>query len=124
MTSNGLPVIYAPSTPCNSYCFFFLMIRRPPRSTLFPYTTLFKKRKLRPGEKLGAGLERWLHCRRPLLEQRSGDRRCGHFEHLAARERLALGIGRVGHTFPFLNSLARYSQERHARAMMVHVGFW
>src|SRR5256885_16221945 len=25
-----------------SSCFFFLMIRRPPRSTLFPYTTLFR----------------------------------------------------------------------------------
>src|SRR3712207_681099 len=25
-----------------SACFFFLMIRRPPRSTLFPYTTLFR----------------------------------------------------------------------------------
>src|SRR5258708_8463349 len=25
-----------------SPCFFFLMIRRPPRSTLFPYTTLFR----------------------------------------------------------------------------------
>src|SRR3989454_11837899 len=25
-----------------SYLFFFLMIRRPPRSTLFPYTTLFR----------------------------------------------------------------------------------
>src|SRR5260221_14557 len=24
-----------------SFLFFFLMIRRPPRSTLFPYTTLF-----------------------------------------------------------------------------------
>src|SRR2546429_8733882 len=24
------------------YDFFFLMIRRPPRSTLFPYTTLFR----------------------------------------------------------------------------------
>src|SRR5256885_16609192 len=28
--------------------FFFLMIRRPPRSTLFPYTTLF--RSLWPGQ--------------------------------------------------------------------------
>src|SRR2546430_9375850 len=27
--------------PSDSY-FFFLMIRRPPRSTLFPYTTLFR----------------------------------------------------------------------------------
>src|SRR5689334_24915344 len=25
-----------------SFYFFFLMIRRPPRSTLFPYTTLFR----------------------------------------------------------------------------------
>src|ERR1039457_7522609 len=28
--------------------FFFLMIRRPPRSTLFPYTTLFRSRKTAP----------------------------------------------------------------------------
>src|SRR2546427_6591307 len=26
--------------------FFFLMIRRPPRSTLFPYTTLFRSQPL------------------------------------------------------------------------------
>src|SRR5256885_12881359 len=30
--------IYSP----HCYLFFFLMIRRPPRSTLFPYTTLFR----------------------------------------------------------------------------------
>src|SRR5258708_21957882 len=32
---------------CSAYkfmFFFFLMIRRPPRSTLFPYTTLFRSR--------------------------------------------------------------------------------
>src|SRR5260221_6800817 len=28
--------------------FFFLMIRRPPRSTLFPYTTLFRSTMTRP----------------------------------------------------------------------------
>src|SRR5256885_13051981 len=30
--------------PCgrSTFFFFFLMIRRPPRSTLFPYTTLFR----------------------------------------------------------------------------------
>src|SRR5690242_21257073 len=27
------------------YFFFFLMIRRPPRSTLFPYTTLFRSHR-------------------------------------------------------------------------------
>src|SRR5256885_1741630 len=29
--------------------FFFLMIRRPPRSTLFPYTTLFRSARLQRG---------------------------------------------------------------------------
>src|SRR5262245_66560559 len=29
------------------FLFFFLMIRRPPRSTLFPYTTLFRSHLLR-----------------------------------------------------------------------------
>src|SRR5205807_9937466 len=28
------------------FLFFFLMIRRPPRSTLFPYTTLFRSGKI------------------------------------------------------------------------------
>src|SRR3712207_9201595 len=42
--------------------FFFLMIRRPPRSTLFPYTTLFRslyddRRRVLPGgaHKRGSG---------------------------------------------------------------------
>src|SRR2546430_17262857 len=42
--------------------FFFLMIRRPPRSTLFPYTTLFRSRAVhirqptgRPGRLSRAG---------------------------------------------------------------------
>src|SRR2546430_11130661 len=30
------------SFPSSPLFFFFLMIRRPPRSTLFPYTTLFR----------------------------------------------------------------------------------
>src|SRR2546422_7314467 len=37
-----------PSCPSNlsplAVLFFFLMIRRPPRSTLFPYTTLFRSK--------------------------------------------------------------------------------
>src|SRR5438132_2799974 len=28
------------------YLFFFLVVRRPPRSTLFPYTTLFRSEEL------------------------------------------------------------------------------
>src|SRR5256885_11750561 len=33
-----------------TFLFFFLMIRRPPRSTLFPYTTLFRSGTIRPGK--------------------------------------------------------------------------
>src|SRR5216683_4272916 len=43
--------------------FFFLMIRRPPRSTLFPYTTLFRSRAAAAP------------CRR--APHRGGDRRAG-----------------------------------------------
>src|SRR5436190_13638372 len=34
--------IYFRADRCLRFYFFFLMIRRPPRSTLFPYTTLFR----------------------------------------------------------------------------------
>src|SRR5690554_7062911 len=37
--------MYLPPVMCCSQFIFFLMIRRPPRSTLFPYTTLFRSRK-------------------------------------------------------------------------------
>src|SRR3712207_7429577 len=47
--------------------FFFLMIRRPPRSTLFPYTTLFRSwiRLVRPAlqnfQRLGPARHRLVH---------------------------------------------------------------
>src|SRR5687767_15297409 len=34
--------------------FFFLMIRRPPRSTLFPYTTLFRSGRAVKLERIGS----------------------------------------------------------------------
>src|SRR5947207_14803550 len=36
--------------------FFFLLIRRPPRSTLFPYTTLFRSRVADGGAPVGEDL--------------------------------------------------------------------
>src|SRR5258707_1951501 len=48
------------------FIFFFLMIRRPPRSTLFPYTTLF--RSVQPAQRISFlvtadALGRWAwHC--------------------------------------------------------------
>src|SRR3989338_5235963 len=43
---------------------FFLMIRRPPRSTLFPYTTLFRSRSLHSGANsaTGAGSMKRFSC--------------------------------------------------------------
>src|SRR5579884_4341348 len=48
--------------------FFFLMIRRPPRSTLFPYTTLFRSRRHDPAD-------------HELLRLRLGDDRARSEEH-------------------------------------------
>src|SRR6201986_5554919 len=42
-----------PATLCSATSSFFLMIRRPPRSTLFPYTTLFRSRQPEGGRCLG-----------------------------------------------------------------------
>src|SRR2546430_4442332 len=54
------------------YLFFFLMIRRPPRSTLFPYTTLFRSLRRRAhGARRGGGAVRRVARRGPV---RSGHR--------------------------------------------------
>src|SRR5215813_11618647 len=47
--SLDISVLHFPTHLCPrpSFFFFFLMIRRPPRSTLFPYTTLFRARRAR-----------------------------------------------------------------------------
>src|SRR3712207_7022971 len=52
--------------------FFFLMIRRPPRSTLFPYTTLFRS--------VGHHRDRCVRCP-PALHQSGGDGRRGVHAH-------------------------------------------
>src|SRR5689334_25209273 len=52
-----------------SFFVFFLMLRRPPRSTLFPYTTLFRSRLARVEQRLVAGAGH----RRSLLLLEVGD---------------------------------------------------
>src|SRR2546428_12382627 len=44
--------------PIRALLFFFLMIRRPPRSTLFPYTTLFRSTPVIRFESILAGHHR------------------------------------------------------------------
>src|SRR2546427_3778726 len=71
--------------------FFFLMIRRPPRSTLFPYTTLFRSRCL-------LGVRYVLICRpqQPVRLRLVGLARTGR-EALQQRDRLlALPLAEVG----------------------------
>src|SRR6267142_7103696 len=88
---------------------FFLMIRRPPRSTLFPYTTLFRDLSVNPdgrksvdAEQTRPGHERsavahaelghntidWSHegCRGVGFELglHGANARCGHAEHYQA----------------------------------------
>src|SRR5436190_9668535 len=61
--------------PQRSAGFYFLMIRRPPRSTLFPYTTLFRSHFLRcevdgaPAPRLGQEM-RWV-AREELSDRKS-----------------------------------------------------
>src|SRR5690348_17570834 len=89
------------STPSFESSFFFLMIRRPPRSTLFPYTTLFRSPATAPASRarsrwhgpgaLSAGrseehtseLQSPVHlvCRL-LLEKKKFDRNQTKSEHL------------------------------------------
>src|SRR2546421_6604819 len=48
--------------------FFFLMIRRPPRSTLFPYTTLFRSDPCKRLEKEGFSVTYLTPARSGLIE--------------------------------------------------------
>src|SRR6266699_5428100 len=63
-----------------SFVFFFLMIRRPPRSTLFPYTTLFRSPVARCSPRTPAG---------PAGQSRRRDRRSEeHTSELQSRPQL------------------------------------
>src|SRR5687768_18162710 len=57
--------------------FFFLMIRRPPRSTLFPYTTLFRSQVRAHAAEQRATLDRHRlrHRQRELVALRRADER-------------------------------------------------
>src|SRR3712207_9172842 len=70
--------------------FFFLMIRRPPRSTLFPYTTLFRSHRVRAEQ-------------RRLRGRRAGTVRAGHSPQRRGRGPLPRG-GREDRKSTRLNS--------------------
>src|SRR5271169_7184922 len=63
------------------YFVFFLMIRRPPRSTLFPYTTLFRSHV--DGKTLNDAA--WYYPQPKEKAQRSEERRVGKSVDLGGR---------------------------------------
>src|SRR5437588_12720378 len=64
--------------------FFFLMIRRPPRSTLFPYTTLFRSHKHKFRERALPQQK----IRQPLLAARANQRSEEHTSELQSHSDL------------------------------------
>src|SRR2546422_8172861 len=66
--------------------FFFLMIRRPPRSTLFPYTTLFRSRFAHhPHWSLAGYADEFAATQDRLGELSAGDRSEEHTSELQSR---------------------------------------
>src|SRR5437667_918095 len=51
--------------------FFFLLLRRPPRSTLFPYTTLFRSPRIPVGSGVGRGISAIYSTSKPAHSSRS-----------------------------------------------------
>src|SRR5215213_1709868 len=90
------------------FCFFFLMIRRPPRSTLFPYTTLFRSQRTAK-EITGA-----------LGEVRDRDVLLGalHVDRIAAPAAEHPGIDRMIDRVECERAAARAEMERYLRQLM------
>src|SRR5258708_37911868 len=68
--------------------FFFLMIRRPPRSTLFPYTTLFRSQPRRGGARRARPRSARHGARRRLVRQRLPARSEEHTSELQSPDHL------------------------------------
>src|SRR5260370_36080668 len=86
--------LLSPDSLCSSLLFFFLMIRRPPRSTLFPYTTLFRSVGVAGafGCVVGSLAAYWvgMYGGRPLIEKRSEEHTSELQSHLNLVCRLLL----------------------------------
>src|SRR2546430_12908375 len=72
---NALEARYTQNVLHARCLFFFLMIRRPPRSTLFPYTTLVRSRLYADARNENWNLEQtFLGAGTPLTEDRKSTR--------------------------------------------------
>src|SRR5258705_6096144 len=102
--------LYVPSTcRASPHVFFFLMIRRPPRSTLFPYTTLFRS------QQSSAGQEGRHQPRRPGQPARRSEEHTSELQslrHLVCR--LLLEKKKASSMFTTVARTCPCSQPRHA----------
>src|SRR5690606_41735198 len=77
--TTSTPMVPPILSPSSLSLFFFLMLRPPPRSTLFPYTTLFRscqQRRERPAHRRRCG---------PHRAAELGDRRRGRQDRKSTR---------------------------------------
>src|SRR2546429_3423041 len=95
------------------------MIRRPPRSTLFPYTTLFRSSELRPIHARGSceQSERSRVCGRRAYVLSAGERRSEeHTSELQSRLHLVCRLlleKKKRPTPPDVNSMQRFRRIQH-----------
>src|SRR2546426_4911370 len=82
---------------CFTFSFFFLMIRRPPRSTLFPYTTLFRSHLCRGETQRGTAVVAISTHRIPVLSVHEHARK--RAERFAAALQLLQGCRACEHQF-------------------------
>ena len=115
--------------------FFFLMIRRPPRSTLFPYTTLFRSFNLRAAfqyhSTLGGVFESKIYIRLDALRHPRVHRGLRHKvrERILFRRKLeaasARGVAhwtwRRGQPFRTDNRVDEYGPRKRARMLKLAI---
>src|SRR2546425_4711958 len=86
--------------------FFFLMIRRPPRSTLFPYTTLFRSNRATTGRP--ASVSNAASSSAPYRRTRSSNRSEEHTSELQSLAYLVCRLLLEKKNYPF----CRHAPER------------
>src|SRR5258705_13908459 len=114
MISTTIPLLYyhMSNTILIPYChrfFFFLMIRRPPRSTLFPYTTLFRSNRI---QSFGDGCveRRWIRQRNAHAGRRRRER------YAADRKSTRLNSSHLGISYAVF-CLKKKNQRDHPRRL-------
>src|SRR2546425_12645462 len=116
------------STLC--FFFFFLMIRRPPRSTLFPYTTLFRSSVERPVQNIACESRRcasngWsAPSRRQSICRARATATAEVFRAISSASSRAVGRSASGATTRLTRPPARASSPSKTRPVRTHSAAW